>query len=76
MGKTAVGILAGLAGVVVGIVLTGITAEEVYECDVVDQTTNKVEEYRGGGASGGYVSEDDRQETLEYRKETKEEYED
>ena len=76
MGKTSIGILAGLAGVAAGIVLAGITAEEVYECDVVDQTTNKVEEYRGGGAAGGYVTEDDRQEAREYRKETEEEYED
>ena len=76
MGKTSVGVIAGLAGVVLGILITGFTAEEVYDCDVVDQTTNRVEEYRGGGAAGGYLTEDDRQEVLEYREESEVEYED
>lgn len=71
MGKTSVGILAGLAGVVVGIILTGITAEEVYDCDVTEKTETYIEQktdgYKKEGAAGGYTTEDDRQESLEYK---------
>ena len=70
MGKTSVGILAGLAGVVVGIILSGITAEKVYDCDVTEKTETYIEQrtdgYKESGVEEDYTTEDDRQESLEY----------